>query len=463
MQLIRLDAASVFVKGQTMCIPLRFLPAALLVAYLPALPCSADTVHDPRVGAYRLADASVVCVGPTDDDTLRWLRVDGTTGLLHRTTGDSWKSTLGWTEKPDGKVVSFSGPESNDITFDGAIGHRIDFDVTETHFQGDGAALAGRLVLPKGNGPTPIVVLIHGADHDSALDFYALQRLFPSLGVGVFVYDKRGTGASAGSYSQDFNLLANDAVAAMKEARRLAGPRAGRVGYQGGSQGGWVAPLAANRAPVDFVIVSFGLAVSVLEEDRSEVALEMKLKGHTPAEIIGALEIAEAAETVVASGCTQGLAAFDAVRAKYQQEPWYKDVHGNFTWLLLPHSAAELPDLGKAYNFGTPWRYDPMPTLRASQTPQLWVLGVDDLDAPSAETTRLIEGLGSQGLPFTVAVFPRAEHGIYEYETGPDGVRVDTRNADGYLSMMSDFACDGRLKSAYGAALVTLPTRKPAM
>src|SRR2546430_12495624 len=55
--------------------------------------------------------------------------------------------------------------------------------------------------------------------------------------------------------------------------------------YWGGSQGGWVAPLAANRARVDFVIVAFGLAVSVIDEDRQEVAIEMREKGHSPAEI----------------------------------------------------------------------------------------------------------------------------------------------------------------------------------
>jgi hypothetical protein len=37
----------------------------------------------------------------------------------------------------------------------------------------------------------------------------------------------------------------------MREAKRIAGARASRIGYQGGSQGGWVAPLAATRAPVE--------------------------------------------------------------------------------------------------------------------------------------------------------------------------------------------------------------------
>ena len=117
---------------------------------------------------------------------------------------------------------------------------------------------------------------------------------------------------------RDFNLLAEDAVAAMREAKRLAGRRAGRIGYQAGSQGGWVAPLAANRAHVDFVIVCFGLAVSVIDEDQQEVEIEMREKGHSSKEIASALEVARAAENVFASGFTEGFGEFDAVRAKYK-------------------------------------------------------------------------------------------------------------------------------------------------
>jgi hypothetical protein len=276
----------------------------------------------------------------------------------------------------------------------------------------------------------------------------------------VLVYDKRGTGASEGKYSQNFSLLANDAVAAMREARRMAGPRAGRVGYHGGSQGGWVAPLAANRAPVDFVMIGFGLAVSVIEEDRSEMVLEMKLKGYGPEEITKALEIADAAETVMASNFTKGFAEFDAVRAKYRGELWYKDVHGNFTNVLLPYDEAQLRDKAKDFQFGTPWYYDPMPALRADRTPQLWMLGEDDLAAPSAETSRRIKALGGLGQPFTLALFPHAEHGIYQYEVKTDGERKDTRNADGYFAMIVDYAKYGRLKGSYGDSVVTPPKPK---
>jgi hypothetical protein len=420
---------------------------------------AADTVGDCHIGAYRLADGGVVDIGASDGDVLRWRRFDGTVGALHPAPGGGWTSLRGWTDHPDGTRVSFSACPGGEITFDGISGHRIAFDVSETRFDGVGVKLAGRLVLPRGAGPVPIVVLVHGSEDFSARDFYALQRLLPAEGVGAFVYDKRGTGASGGKYTQDFGLLADDAVAAIREARRLAGPRAGRVGYQGGSEGGWVAPIAASRAPVDFVIVGFGLAVSPIEEDRSELALEMRLKGHSEAEVAEALEIGDAADAVFASNFTSGFARFEAVRAKYRDAPWYKDVHGNFTHFLLPWSGAEIREKGQAFVFGTPWLYDPMPLLRRARTPELWILGADDLEAPSAETSRLIEGLGARGLPFTVAMFPRAEHGIYEYETGADGERVDTRNAAGYLAMMRDFARDGRLHGVYGDSTVTLPRR----
>ncbi|MGH9547457.1 MAG: alpha/beta hydrolase family protein [Terriglobales bacterium] len=436
------------------------LAVVIVAAFLSTLAHAADTVGDCRIGAYRLTDGSMVDIGASDDNALRWRRFDGTSGKLHMTANGSWSSTLGWTDQADGKTVTFPDCARGEIAFDAISGHRIAFDVMDTTFDGDGVELAGRLVLPKTGGRTPIVVWIHGSEDDSAREFLSEQRLLPAEGIGVFVYDKRGTGGSEGKYTQDFSLLANDAVAAAREARRLAGVRGGRIGYFGGSQGGWVAPLAATRSSVDFVIVGYGLAVSVIDEDQEEVALEMRLKGHGPKEIAKAQEVAAAAEAVFESRFTRGFKRLDALRAKYGRESWYKDVHGNYTWMILPYSEAELREKAKdvfAPFRNTPFRYDPMPTLRAVNAPQLWILGEDDLEAPSAETARRINALGAEGRPITLAIFPRAEHGIYEFETKPDGEREDTRNADGYFAMLRDFARDGRLKGSYGASAVRSP------
>lgn len=434
----------------------------LLVAAPLARAAEAPACH---VGSYRLSDGSLVDIAPSGDGGLRWRRLDGTTGALRRTPEGRWRSTLGWTDRADPTVVSFPDCPGGRIRFDGTSGRRIAFDVVDTTFQSHGIALAGRLVLPKGKGKLPVVVLLHGAERDSALTGYSLQRLLPAQGIGVFVYDKRGTGTSGGSYSQDFELLADDAVAAVREARRLAGARAGRVGYQAGSQGGWVAPIAAGRTPVDFVIVCFGLAVSVIDEDQQEVEIEMREKGHSPEEIAQALEVARAAEVVIASGFTEGFQEFEAVRARYRDAPWYGDLHGNFTYLLLPHSEAELRALAAKFDWGTPFHHDPMPTLRAGTVPQLWILGGEDYEAPSAETRRRLEALIAEGRPFTVAYYPRAEHGMTLFETAADGTRLSTRYAPGYFALIRDFARDGRLHGAYGDAELTGsrsgPTRSP--
>ena len=170
----------------------------------------ANSTGNCHVGTYRLSDGRDVDIAPDDED-LQWRMKDGTTGELTPTTDGGWLSTLGMTRRPDGKRVSFGDCTTGKIRFDGVEGHRIAFDVFETSFQGAGVTLAGRLVMPKGKDPVPIVVLVHGADRGSALEgggAFALQRLFPSAAIGAFVYDKRGTGASSGKFTHDYLTLA---------------------------------------------------------------------------------------------------------------------------------------------------------------------------------------------------------------------------------------------------------------
>jgi uncharacterized protein len=415
---------------------------------------SDDLIGDCRIGTYHLQDDTDVDIGPTEGPHLRWRRLDGTTGELTKESDGSWTSNLGWTERPDGKRVAFSDCAYAEISFDGVKGKRIAFDVTETKFQSAGVSLAGRLVMPKGSSRVPIVVLIHGSEHDSARDFYSLQRQFPAAGIGAFVYDKRGTGASSGRYTQDYLLLADDAIAAVHEAKRLGRSRTGRIGYQAGSQGGWVAPLAAKIEPVDFIIVGFGLAVSPLDEDREAIALDITRHGYGGDVMAKAMEIADSTAAILLSDFREGYDRLDAVRARYAKEPWFKYVHGDITFALLGMSEAQLREQGPELLPHLPAQYDPMPVLRNLDVPQLWILGADDTNAPSAETERRLRALAAEGKPIVTAVFPSADHGIYEYETKADGTRVSTRHPDGYFGMMRDFIRTGRVGKSYGRSMI---------
>jgi hypothetical protein len=98
-----------------------------------------------------------------------------------------------------------------------------------------------------------------------------------------------------------------------------------------------------------------------------------------------------------------------------------------------------------------------MPTLRSGRTPQLWILGEDDFDAPSAETSRRIRSLIAEGKPITLVLNPGAEHGMTEYEMGSEGERVSTRFVPGYFAMMRDYIRDGWLKGAYGRSVISRP------
>jgi pimeloyl-ACP methyl ester carboxylesterase len=437
----------------------RCLEMLIVGSLLGAVNLAAAAADDPQtvchVGTYHFTSGPDIDIGNSGDGKLRWRRQDGTSGQLTRTGDGSWTSTLGWTGKVDGVRVAFPACGSDRIQFDGLQGTRVAFDVTETQFAVEDAKLAGRLVLPKGTGRVPVVVLIHGSENDSARDSYPLQRQFPSVGIGAFVYDKRGTGASTGQYTQDYLTLANDAIAAMREAKRLAGRRAGRAGYQGGSQGGWVAPLAARMEPVDFVVVAFGLAISPLQEDRSAIALDVTRHGYGADVMVKAMQIADAAEAILVSNFQDGYDQLDALRKRYGTEPWFRDIHGDVTWLLLEKSPEELRVAGPKLFAGVPLHYDPMPVLQNLTVPQLWILGEDDVDAPSAETARRLRVLNAAGHRISVGVFPRAEHGIYEYETAANGERLSTRQSDGYFNLMRDFIFGRTLGPQYGTAILT--------
>ncbi|MFN7163548.1 MAG: alpha/beta hydrolase family protein [Hyphomonas sp.] len=404
-----------------------------------------------------MQDSHILDVGMSTDG-LRWRFPDGRTGLV---TGDGVdaRSTYGWTGRPDPHTIAFGECGAGVLSFDGQAATLIRHDVQETTFQGEGETLFGRLVLPAGEGPVPVVVQVHGSGSWSATTFLARQRMLPAEGIGVFAYDKRGTGRSTGTYTQDFHLLAADAAAAAREARRLAGPRLGALAYEGVSQGGWVAPLAAAIEPVDRIIVGYGLTVSPLEENRSEVLLNVSEAGYGSEALEGAGELADATGVVIASNFTSGFRELAEVRKRYRSEPWFDAVQGEFTGEMLSYPTwlvqLTAPIIGRRANRGTTWSHEPLPVLRSLDVPILWVLAGSDREAPPEQTRTDLIRLQGEGRRITILEFPDTDHGILEFETLPDGRRVNTRAADGYLSAVADFARDGRLAPVqYGNAVL---------
>lgn len=416
------------------------------------------------VGSYEFSDGRTIDIGLADEGRLRWRRTDGTSGALSPREDGSWQSSIGWTDRADGIVVRIDC-DDRAVVFDGDRGEQLALPTVETSFGVEGATLAGRLILPLGDQPVPIVILVHGAERTSALDHYALQRQFPAAGIGAFVYDKRGTGQSTGRYTHDYLTLATDVIAAVREARRLAGPRAGRIGLQAGSQGGWVAPLAVQIEPLSFVIVSFGLAVSPMAAERELLADDLRRRGYGEDAVAEVMQIADAVEELLASNFNTGYQELTAARMRLKDRPWYDAVHGSVTELVLNTPEEELRRIGPSIAPNVPVDYDPMPVLRNLDVPQLWVLAGEDRAAPPGETSRRLGALVTDGRPIIAMRFDRTEHGMYEFETAPDGTRTSTRAPAGYFAMMRDFILAGTIESGYGATKVasTYPSSVPAM
>jgi pimeloyl-ACP methyl ester carboxylesterase len=429
---------------------IRFFLVAITTPLAALVPGTARA-ENCHVASYRLVDGRVIDLAPAGDGALRWRMEDGSTG---RITGEDSRSTLGWTGRPDGHHVMLGKCGTGEIEFDGLRGTRIPLDVTEVRFRSAGAELAGRLLMPAGRQRVPVVVLVHGSEQTPGRDLFSLQRQFPAAGIGAFVYDKRGTGGSTGTYTHDYPLLATDAAAAVREARRLAGARVSRMGLHGGSQGGWVAPLAATLTPVDFVIAAYGLAVSPLDEDREAVALDMARHGFGAEETRKALEIARVVEGIVKSDFQRGYDELEAMRTRYSGEPWFRHLRGNITGLLLAQPESFWREKGPVLLAGILPDYDPMPVLEKLRTPQLWILGADDIDAPPQETWRRLLKLKREGRPISAVMLGGAEHGLYTFELDSTGDRVSLGLHPQYFGLMRDFIVSGKLAPSYGDAVV---------
>lgn len=325
--------------------------------------------------------------------------------------------------------------------------------VTNTRFDLEGATLAGQLLEPQdADGRTALVVYAHGSEElgwiEAARDPYQMV----ARGVSVFVYDKRGTGQSTGSYSQNFPQLANDLVAASAEAKRLANGRYGRFGLFGLSQGGWIVPLAAKRSGAEFIGIGYGLVVDILEEDASQVALELTEAGFGADAVAKAKTLTDVTARLAVSGYTDGLEDLDTLRELYRDEPWYATVRGGFSGVILGKTTTELRTKGIPFfdRMNIDWSLDPVEVIREVEVPQLWILAGEDREAPYIKTQNRLQTLRNQGKNISIFVFPDTDHGMWEFKEAGDGKREMTRVTQGFYDLMADWARHGDTRRAYG-------------
>ncbi|APX10395.1 alpha/beta hydrolase family protein [Tateyamaria omphalii] len=411
------------------------LVALLLIANISEALAGADDGHQCKVGVFSGSESGFVAV--TRSDTGFKYTFD--TGL----TGD--------VGGPDAPVRCLEN--AIDIVDVGVWPH-IAHTVTYTSFKSRDVDLAGQLIEPPDRAPeSPLVIFAHGSEDSGWLERARDPYQMVGRGISVFVYDKRGTGQSGGAYTQNFGLLADDLVAASREAKRLARGRFGRFGLIGLSQGGWVAPLAAPRANADFIAVGYGLVMDIREEDAAQVALELRAAGFGDNVQAKARQITDATAQLARHPSAASIAAFDEVRNRFADALWLPHVRGDYTGILLDASVEEIETviLPLFESYDIDWSIDPVDAVRAVRVPQLWVFAGNDRAAPPGISIGRLRALEDNGQDITIRVFPRTDHGMWDYVQNDNGTRSHTRITAGYYDLMADWA-SGALAGRQGAA-----------
>jgi uncharacterized protein len=293
-----------------------------------------------------------------------------------------------------------------------------------TNFISDGVQLHGKLVLPAGGRTRALAVWIEGSNNNPSSDDAVWPYELARRGVAVFVYDKRGTGASAGAPTSDFYARARDTAAAVKEARRLA-PSIRQVGVIGGSQGGWVAPLVATLVPLDFVVAAFALAQSPIAQDQALVAQQLREAGFEGAIHAQAKQLTAITEKIVRSNLRDGLPELDAFKSRFAGAAWLGAIQPrSYTGLFLKFSAEDIKTHGPALAQGLNFDYEPQPVIESIKPRQLWLLGGSDRQAPNVATQVILRRIQQKQRHLAVVVFPKADHGVIESITTAGGVQL---------------------------------------
>jgi pimeloyl-ACP methyl ester carboxylesterase/2'-5' RNA ligase len=301
----------------------------------------------------------------------------------------------------------------------------------EVSFHSGGVELRGTLLVPDARAPAPAIVFLHGSGPATRAGFRTYAAEFARLGIASLYFDKRGSGASGGSWlSSSLEDLVGDALAAVDYLRSVEGIDPGRVGFWGVSQAGWIAPIAAARSPdVAFMILISGGGASPRESETFSYHVEFERAGLSVEETSRATAVLDAYFDFMATGKgrTHLLEQLAEIRTT-RLSPLADELEP-----IIPST-----EVGRR-NWSWIGSYDPIPDIGRVRIPVLLLFGDRDTDHPTdLAVTRWQEGLTAAGNDqVTVKVFPGAGHGIRMREGHSGSGRAPF--ADGYMEAQLDW------------------------
>ncbi len=439
---------------------LTFL-AAIMMAAQPAASAPLDGAPQTRLdrdlrcllGVYALPGGQSMTITGSEGEPrgLHYVLSSGRFGGLRETAKGQFRA--------ESLSITFAPCKAGALTLvQGAAtrrGTRLRLIERETAFVSGGVQLHGKLIMPVTGQARAAAVWIEGSNNDPSTDDAVWPYELARRGIAAFVYDKRGTGASKGAPSSDFHVRAQDTAAAVKELRRLA-PQIRRVGVIGGSQGGWVAPLTATLAPLDFVIPAFAMAEGPIAQDRELVLQQVRGAGFDAAALADARALTAITERIVRTNMAEGLAELDMFKAAHAGAPWLKAIQPrSYSGLFLLFPSEQIRVNGPAMAQGLTFDFEPRPLIETIKPRQLWLLGGRDQQAPNAGTQAILKQVQQRRDDLAVVVFPKADHGLIE----PGSSAADGASAysAGQFDIAADWIKQGKLPAP--GKFIVLPVK----
>jgi dienelactone hydrolase len=274
--------------------------------------------------------------------------------------------------------------------------------VESTTFADGPIQLAGSIYRPAAPGSHPAVVEIHGGGPDTRANYESKAIFLARHGITTLIYDKRGTGQSSGDWeTASMEDLARDALAGVTMLRGLTYVNPHRVGVEGFSQGGWIAPLAAALdSRVAFVVVGSASGINPMDQSIYQVQNEMRA-ARDPDSVVQ-LATALRKRLYAAPRGESRRALSDELR-HLRATPW-------FARSGLPDSlSASIPDGVEAF-----LHFEPEPVWRRIHVPVLAYWGGMDTNLPAEKSRTIIaHALSAAGDADTsFVIYPGSSHSM---------------------------------------------------
>jgi alpha-beta hydrolase superfamily lysophospholipase len=277
----------------------------------------------------------------------------------------------------------------------------------DVKFQNANVRLSGTAYLPAAERKAvPGIVALHGASAPSRHSglYQHLREGLPRIGIGVLLFDRRGTGKSSGSSKNtNYEILADDAIAGQNALGRLSPIDPRNVGFWGISQGGWIAILATSRSKCP----SFAISVSaplVTPERQMEFATSnlLKVRGYKQNDVREMLYARKVWLAYLRGRVSLTVAT--RVMRRVERKPWFK-------LAFMPKSK----ELKSSHNALKELYYDPLDALCRVHVPLLLIYGSEDPWIPVKESLRQLRMITTTNKEkrrnnISYTVIPNANH-----------------------------------------------------